>query len=84
MYRLPLLQDLENDHFLPHYKLACALPDIPIKSKLFRHKIDLRKSQQYELSSVELNHDRMIYVDYNMGMDLDLIDRDVYLPFPKA
>ena len=62
--------------------MAYSLPDIPIKPKLFRYKIDTKKSYQYELSSVELNQENLINVDYNMGMQIDLIDRDVYLPFP--
>ena len=60
------------------------MPDVPIKPKLFRYKIDTKKSFQYELSSVELNQEHIINVDYNMSMPVDLIDRDVLLPFPKA
>lgn len=33
---------------------------------------------------MELNQEHIINVDYNMGMPIDLIDRDVLLPFPKA
>jgi hypothetical protein len=33
---------------------------------------------------VEINQEHIINVDYNMSMPIDLIDRDVFLPFPKA
>lgn len=46
--------------------------------------MDQKKAFQYELSSVELNADHIINVDQKMSMPLDLIDRDVFLPFPKA
>lgn len=54
-----------------------------MKPKLFRYKIESKKAYQYELSSVELNQEHIINVDYNMGIPIDLIDRDVFLPFPK-
>ena len=30
-----------------------------------------------------MNQEHLINVDYNMGMDIDLVDRDLYLPQPK-
>jgi hypothetical protein len=30
-----------------------------------------------------MNQEHLINVDYNMGMQIDMIDRDAYLPFPK-
>lgn len=45
--------------------------------------MDQKKAYQYELSSLELNQEHIINVDYNMSMPIDLIDRDVFLPFPK-
>ncbi|CDW90287.1 UNKNOWN [Stylonychia lemnae] len=80
--RLELLQN--PDEFQPPYKLAYQLPDIPIKPKLFKIKIDNKKAYQYELSSVEMNQEHIINVDYNMGMNIDFIDRDIFLPFPKV
>ena len=68
---------------MPHYKLTNTLPDVPAKPKLFRYKMDQTKYCQYELSSVEMNQEHLINVDYNMGMDIDLVDRDLYLPQPK-
>jgi hypothetical protein len=68
---------------MPHYKLINILPDVPAKPKLFKYTIDNSKSYVYELSSVEMNQEHLINVDYNMGMNFNLIDRDVYLPYPK-
>lgn len=68
---------------MPHYKLTNLLPDVPAKPKLFKYKMDYTKSYQYELSSVEMSQDHIINVDYNMGMNINLIDRDIYLPQPK-
>jgi hypothetical protein len=59
------------------------LPDVPVKPKLYRYKMDSTKSYKYEMSSIELNREHPINVDWNMGMGIELIDRDVYLPFPK-
>jgi hypothetical protein len=33
---------------------------------------------QYEFSSIELNAEHQIYVDYNMGMRVNLVDRSIY------
>eukprot|EP00347_Sterkiella_histriomuscorum_P006902 403350993 len=75
---------LQNpDVFQPPYKLSYALPDIPIKPKLYKYKMDSTRSYKYEMSSVELNHEHIINTDWDMGMKVDLIDRDIYLPFPK-
>jgi hypothetical protein len=52
--RIPLFQNQQSDKFLPHYKLECKLPDIPVRAKLFHYKIDYKKPAEYELSSVEL------------------------------
>lgn len=62
--------------------MAYALPDIPIKPKLFKYRLDTKKAYQYELSSVELNADHAIHVDYNMGVAFDFVDRDAYLLKP--
>jgi hypothetical protein len=78
--RISLFQNTANDKFLPHYNFEHKLPDIPVKAKLFRYRIDYKKPAQYELSSVELNQDFQINVDFDMGMPLDLIDREIYQP----
>jgi hypothetical protein len=44
--------------------------------------MDIKKAYQYELSSIEINQEHLINVDYNMGMKLDIVDRDIYLPKP--
>jgi hypothetical protein len=69
---------LEDDKFLPHYKFDCTLPEIPVKPKLFTYKIDYKRAAEYEFSSVEINQEQPINVDYDMGMAIDLIDRDIY------
>ena len=49
-----------------------------MKPKLFTYKIDYKKAAEYEFSSVEINQEQPINVDYDMGMAIDLIDRDIY------
>ena len=51
-----------------------------MQAKLFHYKIDYKKPAEYELSSVELNQDLLINVDFDMGMPLDLINREIYQP----
>ena len=82
IHRLPLLQD--QDEFQPPYRLTYMLPDIPVRPKLFKYKLDSKKAYQYDLSSVEMNQDHLINVDYNMGMHVDFVDRDAYLVDPPV
>ena len=77
-FRIELFQKTDDDKFLPHYKFDCILPEIPVKPKLFSYKIDYKKAAEYEYSSVEINQEQPINVDYDMGMAIDLIDRDIY------
>ena len=77
-FRIELFQNTYDDKFLPHYKFDCTLPEIPVKPKLFSYKIDYKKAAEYEYSSVEINQEQPINVDYDMGMAIDLIDRDIY------
>ena len=58
--------------------METRLPDIPVKPKLFQYKIDYKKAAQYDYNSVELNQEQQIYVDFDMGMPLDLINREIY------
>jgi hypothetical protein len=78
LFRIELFQNIEDDKFLPHYKFDCKLPEIPVKPKLFTYKIDYKKAAEYEFSSIEINQEQLINVDDNMGMAIDLIDRDIY------
>jgi hypothetical protein len=52
--RIELFQNVSQDKFLPHYKMAYELPDIPVRAKLFNYRIDHKKYAAYELSTVEL------------------------------
>ena len=36
------------------------------------------KTGQYEFSSIELNNEHNLFVDYNMGMRVNLVDRGIY------
>ena len=56
------------------------LPEIPVRPKLFKYRLDdvQSRTSRYEFSTVELNQEHNILVDYNMGVRVDLIDRDVY------
>jgi Paf1 len=64
--------------------MEIRLPDIPVKPKLFQHKIEYKKAALYEHSSIEFSQEQPIYVDYDMGMTLDLIARDQYMFTPKT
>ena len=55
-----------------------------MKPKLFQYKIDYKKAAKYEYSSVEVNQEYLIHADYDMGMPLDLIDRDIYYLEPNS
>ena len=54
------------------------MPEIPIRPKLFKYRLDAEKTSNYEFTPVELNQKHEILVDYNMGIRVDLIDRGVY------
>lgn len=45
--------------------------------------MDIKKSYQYEMSSIEINQEHLINVDYNMGLKLDIVDRDIFVPRPQ-
>jgi hypothetical protein len=58
--------------------MAYELPDIPVRAKLFNYRIDHKKYAAYEVSTVELAQEQSLNIDFDMGMPLDLIDRDIY------
>ena len=50
-----------------------------MRPKLFKYRLDTQnRTSKYEFTTVELNQEHSILVDYNMGMRVDLIDRAVY------
>lgn len=54
-------------------------PDIPVGPKLFKYRLDtLNLASQYEFSTIELNQEHPILVDINMGMRINLVDREIY------
>lgn len=54
------------------------MPEIPIRPKLFKYRLDSKNTAKYEFTTVELNQEHQILVDYNMGVRVDLIDKSVY------
>jgi hypothetical protein len=46
--------------------------------------MDTKQMSQYEYSSIELKSDHCIYVDYNMGMRVNLVDRSIYNLEPET
>lgn len=58
--------------------MSYGLPEIPIRPKLFKYRLDTKNTTKYEFSTVELNQEHQILVDYNMGVRVDLIDKSVY------
>jgi hypothetical protein len=52
----PFLKEPESDYFQPRFKLEYELPEIPVRPKLFKYRLDTADlASQYQLSSVELN-----------------------------
>ena len=76
--RNPHLQDSDRDCFQPRFQLSYGLPEIPVRPKLFKYRLDTRNTTNYEFTTVELNQEHQILVDYNLGVRVDLIDRGVY------
>ncbi len=59
--------------------MSFGLPEIPVRPKLFKYRLDTQnRTSKYDFTSVELNQEHNILVDYNMGVRVDLIDRAVY------
>lgn len=55
------------------------MPEIPVRPKLFKYRLDTQQlTSKYEFTTVELNQEHQILVDYNMGARVDLVDRGVY------
>ena len=54
-------------------------PYVPVEPKLFKYRLNTDASaSRYEYSSIELHEPHQIFVDYNMGMRIDLVDKDKY------
>ena len=50
-----------------------------MEPKLFNYRLDTDESvSRYQFTTVELNQEHPILTDYNIGMRLDLVDREVY------
>ena len=59
-------------------------PHVPVDPKLFNYRLNTDKAaESYEFSCIELNQDHQIYVDYNMGMRVELVDTQVYSADPS-
>ena len=55
------------------------LPDVPVEAKLFNYRLNTdNAASKYEFSSIELYDEHTLPVDYNMGMRIDLVDKEVY------
>ena len=90
-HRNPLFQGKlhdQEDDFFPKFKLENGIPDIPVKPKLLWF-VDTDPASadnnihKYQYSSVEMLEEQagfsnQILTDYNMGMHVNLVDRDVY------
>lgn len=62
----------------------CSYPEIPAKPKLFKYRLDtFEQTSKYEYSTIELNQDHQILVDYNMGVRVDLVDKEIYQVNPN-
>ena len=67
------------DCFHPRYELGHLLPYVPVAPKLFNYRLNAgNAASKYELSCIELQQIHQIYVDYNMGIRIDLVDKEKY------
>ena len=59
-------------------------PYVPVEPKLFTYRLNTdQAASKYEYSCVELHQPHQIYVDYNMGMRVDLVDKEKYQVNPR-
>lgn len=73
------MQDQDPDCYYPRYELGYMQPYVPVEPKLFKYRLNTdNAASKYEYSSIELHEPHQIYVDYNMGMRIDLVDKDKY------
>ena len=51
-----------------------------MRPKLFKYRMEAQQASvgNYEFSSIELNSEHHLFVDYNMGMRVNLVDRGIY------
>lgn len=83
--RNPQLQEPDPDGFHPRYELNFMQPLVPVEPKLFQYRLNTDDAaSKYEFSTVELNQQHPIFVDYNMGMRVDLVDKEKYQLHPTA
>ena len=74
-----MFQEQEKDCFHPRYALSYMAPQVPVEPKLFEYRLNTdNAASNYEFSCIEMNQPHNIYVDYNMGMRIDLVDKDKY------
>ena len=77
--RNKMFQEQDPDCFHPRFELSFMHPHVPVEPKLFSYRLNTdNAASKYEYSSVELNQTHQILVDYNMGMRVDLVDKDKY------
>ena len=54
-------------------------PYVPVEPKLFSYRLNTdNAASKYEYSCMELHQPHQILVDYNMGMRIDLVDKEKY------
>ena len=77
--RNKMFQEQEADCFHPRFQLSYMHPYVPVEPKLFTYRLNTdHAASKYEYSCVELHQSHNIYVDYNMGMRIDLVDKEKY------
>ena len=82
--RNKLLQEQDPDCFHPRYELGYLQPHVPVDPKLFTYRLNTDDAaSKYEYSSIELTQPHQIYVDYNMGIRIDLVDKEKYQVNPR-
>ena len=79
-----MFQEQDVDCFHPRFQLSFMHPYVPVEPKLFTYRLNTdQAASKYEYNCVELNQPHQIYVDYNMGMRVDLVDKEKYQVNPK-
>jgi hypothetical protein len=74
----------EADWFFPRYALSYELPHVPVEPKFFNYRVNTdNAASKYEFSSIEMYSDHQINVDYNLGMRIDLVNKEIYSVNPQ-
>lgn len=77
---MSLMDALAKSEFLCKLKFRNSLPDTPFDPKLLQYPFDPERFVKYTPTTLEQNYQHALLTERDMGIKLDLIDRDAYKP----